>query len=392
MEDPDDLHKAAGCVIKNSDFANVVYSVTYFAIFAAYGAAAAALGAALPSLAATFGKSVTEFGFVFTARAVGFLIGTFGSAVILNWKGAFLSKHISTCLALCLSGIASGVIEMVDSYEIAISAYIVQGVGFGCMDTVANCALPEIWDRRVGPWMQAMHSCFGVGAIIGPALVGAIGYHAAYVFICWFSFAPLVGLWLFYLWQATFQSTSSTFTPSQGHQKLSTSDEEDNLSTEPNSSTDTSLDKNNVHSPNEDEAGRDESTNKIPIPMYLRILVSAFFFTYVGSETGFGGWVPAYSIATNITQDEAQAAYLSAIFWSMMTIGRITAIPAAVYISSTTLIRLQLALSVFSGLLILTVLSYSYLWACIISAFAGFAFSSIFPVMITIIGDYGFEM
>jgi fucose permease len=120
--------------------------------------------------------------------------------------------------------------------------------------------------------------------------------------------------------------------------------------------------------------------------------VTFFFFVYVGAETGYAGWVPTYSIITHVTANRSKAAYLSAIFWGALTLGRILAVPAAIYFSATTMIRIQLFMIVVAVLASAMFFRISYPVACWICGFIGFALSSIFPVMMTLFSDYGFEM
>jgi hypothetical protein len=36
--------------------------------------------------------------------------------------------------------------------------FFVQGLGFGGIDTMANCVLPELWGRRLQAWMPKEES------------------------------------------------------------------------------------------------------------------------------------------------------------------------------------------------------------------------------------------
>ena len=42
--------------------------------------------------------------------------------------------------------------------------------------------------------MQALHACFGVGAVIGPALVGAISYKRTFIILAVVSILPSLAL------------------------------------------------------------------------------------------------------------------------------------------------------------------------------------------------------
>lgn len=352
-----------GCLITSDDERAVVASVVCSAAYIAYGASAAALGAALPSLAAHFGKTKSEFGVAFTIRGLGYLVGTLSSAGILSFKEVTLSKEMITCLALLLTGITSAIISQANNYVLTICCFFIQGLGYGGVDTMANCVMPEVWGRRVQPWMQAMHSCFGLGAIAGPTIVGALGYSAGYEIIAVASFLP----WLMLLGCQVVKDNPCK-PREQEMLPLGENDEESN-----------------------GEKSSSEEGHKIA-PLVLRLLVSFFFFTYVGVETGFAGWVPTYALVEHVTESTSKAAYLSSTFWATLTTGRVLAVPAAIYLSASSMIRIQLFLIVSTCFIALFTLDISYTVACVVCGFMGFALSSIFPVMMTLFGDYGYLM
>eukprot|EP01031_Cornospumella_fuschlensis_P029922 gene29922-36136_t len=358
-----DLDQVTGCALTWDDEPAVVASFACFAAYIVYGASASSLGAALPSLAEHFDRSKAGFGLAFTIRGIGYFMGTLASAWILSLK-RIPTKEMMTCIALLFTGVTQGIISSTDNFSLAMVCFFIQGVGFGGIDTMANCVLPEVWGRRVQPWMQALHSFFGIGAILGPAFVGAINYHTAFVIIMVASFAPLIGLVSYKL-----------------------------IKNPPCVAT-------NQHAPLVDEAattagGNSESaevdTVKIA-PYFLRFIVSMFFFLYVGVETGFAGWVPTYVLLEDVTDSNSKAAYLSSIFWAFLTLGRVLAVFTALLISATTMIRLQLGMIMVICVLALFLLNINYTITAAVCGLLGFSLSSVFPVMMTLFGDYGFAM
>ncbi|RYH31196.1 MFS transporter [archaeon] len=359
----EDLDQVTGCSLTWEDEPAVVASFACFAAYIVYGASASSLGAALPSLAEHFNRSKAGFGLAFTIRGIGYFVGTLASAWILNLK-QIPTKEMMTCFALLFTGITQGIISGTDNFSLAMVCFFIQGFGFGGIDTMANCVLPEVWGRRVQPWMQALHSFFGIGAILGPAFVGAISYQTAFVIIMVASFAPLIGLVAYRL-----------------------------IKTPPCISV-------NQHTPLVDESAsaaesiKDSSeVDSIKIaPYFLRFVVSLFFFLYVGVETGFAGWIPTYVLLEDVTDSNSKAAYLSSIFWAFLTAGRVLAIFTALMISATTMIRLQLGMIMVICFLALFLLDVNYTITAAMCGLLGFSLSSVFPVMMTLFGDYGFAM
>jgi FHS family Na+ dependent glucose MFS transporter 1 len=294
-------------------------------------------------------------GFVFTSRGIGYLVGILLSAYILSFKDKFISKELLAALSQIICGLTLFFVDKTSWFPLCIFLYVVQGTFFGIINTVTNCLLPEIWGKRAQPWMQAMHSCFGIGAIIGPALVGYFGYQLDFFLLSVTSFVPCVMILLYR-------------TLGMGHS-------------------------NHEHDHSSSKESKNEDANKgRDAPLSFKLIVSAFFLFYVGAEAGYAGWISSYALLEEITDNESKAAYLSSIFWAALTFGRLVAIPAAIFLSSFQLIVIQLVLSVIAGVLCLTILPVSYTFACFVSGFSGFALSAMFPVMITIFGDYGYRV
>jgi fucose permease len=360
---------AAGCTVTKADTNLIIASVACYGAFAVYGACVSALGASLPSLAEATGRSKSAFGIAFTTRGIGYLIGTLVSAWILSFKNLSISKQFMTCAALAITGVATGIISDLRSFPAVLALFFFQGVGFGGIDVMANCVMPELWGLRVQPWMQALHSCFGVGAIIGPALVGSIGYKPAFIIIALFSFVPLVGLLGVYL-NGLKNKPLHELEDDAGLKN----DIGDGVETSDTLSTE----------------GKGEST--VPVPLLLKLLIAGFYFVYVGVESGYAGWIPSFALDEDVTGSVSQAAYLSSYFWAALTGGRLLAIVVAVYASATSMLRFQLVLTAISAILILFLAGSSYSNAAGVSAFFGFALSSVFPLAMTIVSDYGFAM
>ena len=147
-----------GCQIRQGDAPLIIASFACYACFIVYGASAALLGSALPEMCKVFNANEKEFGLAFTLRGTGYFAGTFASAFILEIKNFSLSKQFIVCLAVAITGLANGMLTISDTYGVAMFLFFLQGLGFGFIDTCANCVMPELWGKRVQPWMQALHS------------------------------------------------------------------------------------------------------------------------------------------------------------------------------------------------------------------------------------------
>jgi hypothetical protein len=316
---------------------------------------------------------------------MGYLVGTILSAYLLQLKSLTNSKLLLTAASLLITGIATFIVTLSTNFPLAIFMFFLQGIGFGGIDTMGNCGLPEMWGKRVQPWMQAMHSCFGLGGIVGPAMVGSMGYVFAFRMVGIMSFGPIVVL----SFPSIVQKIIGGSLRSEGWNSIHDGD------------TDQVIELSVIKHEVAEETGTGDQAKDVTAadddkqviaPLYIRLLVTSFFFIYVGAETGYAGWVASYAILVDVTQNKSKAAYLSAIFWALLTVGRILAIPCAVYFSAITMIRTQLALVVSGAVLVILFFDVSYTSACWVSGYIGFALSSMFPVMMTIFTEYGFAM
>jgi len=128
------------------------------------------------------------------------------------------------------------------------------------------------------------------------------------------------------------------------------------------------------------------------VPWDIKTLITLFYFVYVGSESGYSGWISMFGISTQLTTSESSAAYLCSFFWIGLTIGRLLAIPQSLYFTASAMVRFQLGLSVFMSGYFLYFPAVSYEETSVVSLLFGFAMSSIFPLMMIIVTDYGFIM
>lgn len=182
----------AGCVVNAADAPIVASTIACFVSFIIYGACFTSLGAALPVMARQYDKSASDFGIIYTTRGVGVMVGSIITPLVITSTQKYFGKDVLSCVAaLLLCGLPAGLVLTCNNFYYLLVLYFFQGSGFGFVDTVTNIALPELWGDRVQPWMQALHSFFGIGGVVGPTLVGALGYRSSFAILCGCSALPL---------------------------------------------------------------------------------------------------------------------------------------------------------------------------------------------------------
>ena len=380
---------AAGCIIKATDSYSIISSLACFASFIVYGACNASLGAAVPIISRTVYRSESYVGFSFITRGIGFLCSTILSGLFLSIYDKSNWKEYYVCIFTLVMGIATVMIGYNKNYLLLLLLTVVQGIGYGVVDTVGNCLLPELWGIRVQPWMQFLHLCFGIGAIIGPSMIGYFGFKPSYLYIGIMSVVPL----LFLLFSRILSANNEISDKTSGRRMVSIDDNDDHDAT----TVDGDNDYDNEKSMGDIDSGGDGNLQhtvdyNIPVPTKLSILIATFYFIYAGTEASFGGWISVYAMNAGVTSDPSAAAYIATIFWLTLTIGRIVGVFTAIYLSATFMLRLHLMLTVVFSILVLIISGLSFTSCCIVSASMGLGVSAIYPLAMTVVTDYGYTM
>ena len=310
------------------------YFLTYGICFISLGLAMASLGPILPFMAEHINVSLGQISFLFTASSLGYLTGSAGGGRLYDrFKG-----HHLMLIAVSLMIVMSILVPTISIFFPLLLVMFFFGLGQGMLDVGGNVNLLWVYQARVGPYMNALHFCFGVGAFLAPIVIhhvmklagGAITWP---FWVLALLFLPsLVGLWA-------------------------------------------------LKSPTNPEKS-DDLDGKKSVDYRLVVLMMVLFFLYVGVETGFGGWIFTYATQGNIT-DEAGASYMNSIFWGALTLGRLVSVLLAKRLRPSTLLIGNFSLAIaFLGLILLFPLNTTVVW--IVSAGLGFSLSSVFPTLLAL--------
>lgn len=306
-------------------------TASYFAAFIALGLVAAVLGPTLPNLADNTGTQLQSISLLFSVRSLGYLLGSFQSGLLYD------RRRGHPIIAAVLLGIAGllVLVPLATSIWALAAIFLILGVAEGVLDVGGNTLLVWGHGSSVGPYMNGLHFCFGVGAFIGPIIVAQIVA---------FGGASLWSYWVLAVLTAPI-ALSLLRLPSPASRP-------------------------NQHADADSQAD-----------YRLVVLIALFLLLYVGAEVGFGGWVFSYAEALGLT-DTASAAYLTSAFWGALTIGRLLAIPLAARLRPRTILLADLAGCVLSvGCILAWPQSVAALWVG--AAGLGLAMASIFPTMLS---------
>jgi len=317
------------------------YFITYAVSFVFLGLAFAALGPLLPSLAKHIGVSLGQISFIFTAQNLGYMLGATGGGRLYDrTKG-----HYLMILALALMIIMTFFTPLVPQIIFLFVVIFFLGVGQGLLDVGANLNLIWVYQSRVGPYMNGLHFFFGVGSLLSPIILQQILLltQGALTWPFWtlaILYLPgLIGLFL-------------------------------------------------LKSPvNPEKVAKKETAS--PANLKLVGLMMLLFFFYLGVEGGFGGWIYTYVIKAGVA-NETNAAYINALFWGALTIGRLISVPISKRIKPAKLLIGNSILSILSiGFILLA--PVNPIMVSIGAAGLGLGISSTFPTLL-VLGETRLKM
>ncbi len=310
-------------------------TVGYYASFVAMGISMAALGPSLPSLAKNVRAELGAISFLFTARQLGGLLGSaWGGYLYDHLRGHRVMGLMLVCMA-----IFTALTPVVPLFWLLVSVLFVTGTVQGVLNVGGNAMLVWVHGKKVGPLMNGLHFCYGIGTFIAPIIVAQF-------------IARQGGLVYTYLLLAVIilPTAMLAFLPSP-----------------------------------ESPAKTAQSINGGKNDVWLIVLIALVFGCYNGAATAFSGLVTTYALEMNLA-NATLAAYLASVFAGSLTIGRLVAIPLAMRYSSRALLRADY-LGALVSLLPMLFWPRSLAAVVITSAGLGFSLASIYPTAMSLSGQ-----
>ena len=310
-------------------------TAVYFAAFIALGLTVGSLGPTLPSLAEQTHVGLGAISYLFTARSMGYVLGAVRG-------GRLFDRHAGNpvmAVMLLAMSIMMALVPLVPNLWLLLIVMLILGAAEAALDVGANTLLAWAHGKGVAPFMNAMHSFFGVGALVAPIVVAQTALLNYSTTASYFVIAALllpIGAYIFRLASPIAAKTAKPDVP----------------------------------------AAADRA---------LVFLIALFLFLYVGAEVSFAGWIFTYSIKLNLTS-ATTAACLTSLFWGSLTLGRMLMITAAGRFKAGSILMSSLAGCLLSiGLMMISPHSF----ACVLIGTAGLGLSmaSIFPTTLSYAGQ-----
>ncbi|MFJ4277100.1 MFS transporter [Streptomyces massasporeus] len=261
--------------------------------FVLIGALQALYGPAIPAFRAEFGLSPSAAGLGLSAHFVG---GVAGVLLFDRLYGRVGNRRILGGSYLLMAVGAAG-FALAPDWPTALAAALLAGLGFGGIDYGLNQLFAVGFGYRSTAMLNILNAHFGIGAILGPAVIGAVGSeHYPAVFLAF----ALANLPLLLCLRGV---------------------------------------RSDVPAPAGDEAGRGAVLGR-SLGSVLAVFV-VLYVLHVGVEAGVGGWEPTH--LETVGYGAGVAATATSVYWLMMTVGRFLVAPLALRFSAQAIITVSCA-------------------------------------------------
>ncbi|MFZ4719593.1 MAG: MFS transporter [Ilumatobacteraceae bacterium] len=274
----------------------------YLLGFVLIGLVLSVAGPGLSHLRDRMGTDDAGIAWVFVGGSLGYIVGSTFAGRLLDhgqghrwWAGAMLVSVGSILL-----------IAAAPDLPLLVLAFVVSGLASGLGDVSGNTLV--MWSRPqgAGALLNALHLCFAIGALAAPVVVNRS--------IHWFD-----SLWGVAIPASVLALVGATIllrNPSPRRTRMDVV-----------------------------ERSRAGGARSMQV-----VLISLFFFAYVGFETGFVGWIHTYVEQIGYG-DAVTATGVVTIFWLGFTLGRVAAIGIARRVSPGWIVASSMAVSVAASVL-----------------------------------------
>jgi fucose permease len=324
-------------------------------VFFSLGWLTAALGPVLPELAGRAGRSLADFGAIFTALFLGALCAQTAAGPISDRVG----QRPVQLVGMAIQAIGTLGVLFSRSFPMTLGCALFAGLGHGSVDVATNVLIAEVFPGRSVSALNLLNLFFGVGAVAGPALAGfALATWSTGLPALWAVVVMIVLLWpIVYRFEAAGR-------PAHGSRPLA------RRAQETGRSGDVPSGKSGLH-----------LSGVYASPLLW--MLGALLLVYVGMENGMGGWTTTYIQRTTPLKIEV-AALVTSGYWLALTVGRLLSTFLGIRLSSHRVLTLSLTLCAVAGPL-LALSAGSVVWTIVGVLLLGLGSGAVFPTTLAVI-------
>ena len=295
----------------------------------------ASLGPTLPYLTESTGSTVKAISILLTMRSLGYLFASLGGGRLYDK----IRGHVILCITLITLSIVMSAVPLIHVLWPLALLMILVGFAEGMLDVGTNTLIVWTHKDNLGPFMNALHLFFGIGAFGIPLIAAYFNSAGNIAWTYWFLAAIILPTALIYL-----------FLPSPTFVKES------------------------------QDRSNSKAKGSVQSKNILIALIALFFFIYVGVEVGFGNWLSTYVIQLGIGTEQ-MGAYLTSGFWGAFMIGRLITIPFAIKLKPQQLLWISLVTTLISiTFLLFQGTTLTGLW--IGTILLGLSIAAVFPTLL----------
>lgn len=328
---------------------SILYYLPLLYAFLCMGFGTGITSSTLLKLGEQTNSTVNQLTSVFFTRSCGFFVGATLAGVLIDRYHQFGNMFLM--IAVFLMSATALLVPFIYRLILLIPLQLMWGIAAGTVDNVAQLLTMRYYSRfNVGPYLQALHCAFGIGAFVSPLIVAPFlskrqyqrQWHYAY-FIIFLLHLPDV------IWLLCYTVRHGWHDKSETKQVLAVESEAEKFL-------------------NNDRLTIDNSTSisktkPIRRQLLFVLLLAPFLFCYMGGQYGFIAYLHTYAtLKLHFSTDTA--AYLNSAFWASVVIGRLCGIVFSIKLSPHRMILGNLTCCIISLLLLLVWYQFSFVLWC----------------------------
>ncbi len=130
----------------------------------AYAFSITMLAPLMPLLIREYRTGLAGGGLVVTLQSIGGILTVLAGGMLIDR----LSKYLLTALSFLLYGITLLLLGIPIGYTALLGVFFFLGAGTRMLDILLNALISDLNPERRGVSLNLLHSCFGIGALLGP--------------------------------------------------------------------------------------------------------------------------------------------------------------------------------------------------------------------------------